>query len=67
MPPYQERGDRKKAKNHLRVEPLSNMHDFITFRSGLWLGLAMPAIAAGFYLCRTSSKTVRWYHSDLHW
>ncbi|KAI9573493.1 EXS family-domain-containing protein [Boletus coccyginus] len=43
-------GDRKKAKNLLRVEPSSKTHDSNTFRSGLWLGLALPAIAAGCYL-----------------
>ncbi|KAF8558287.1 hypothetical protein OG21DRAFT_1227633 [Imleria badia] len=51
-----EHGNRKKAKDHLRVEPLSKpQHDFSTFGFGFsfWLGLALPAIAAGSYLCRS--------------
>lgn len=51
---YSGHGDRKKAKNLLRVEPSSKTHDSNTFRSGLWLGLALPAIAAGCYLCENS-------------
>ncbi|KAG6379562.1 EXS family-domain-containing protein [Boletus reticuloceps] len=45
-----ERGDRKKARGNLRVGPSSKTHHFSTFRSGLWLGLAIPAIAGGSYL-----------------
>ncbi|KAH7887083.1 hypothetical protein F5I97DRAFT_1791213, partial [Phlebopus sp. FC_14] len=37
-----ERGDKKKAINRLRVGPLMKSHHFSTFRSGLWLGLAIP-------------------------
>lgn len=48
---HSERGDKKKAKKQLRVEPLSTTDDSRTFRFGLWLGLAVPAIAAGTYLC----------------
>ncbi|KAF8414729.1 hypothetical protein L210DRAFT_3400018, partial [Boletus edulis BED1] len=47
-----ERGDRKKARDHLRVGLLSRTHTLSTFRFGLWLGLAIPAIVAGFNLCR---------------
>lgn len=46
-----ERGNRKKAISHLRVKPLSKTYHFIILRSGLWFGLALPAIAGGFYLC----------------
>lgn len=49
---YLERGDKKRAKHHLRVGPPSKTHYFRTFRSGLWLGLALPAIAGGSYLGR---------------
>ncbi|KAF8430870.1 EXS family-domain-containing protein, partial [Boletus edulis BED1] len=45
-----ERGDRKKARGNLRVGPSSKTHHFSTFRSGLWLGLAIPAIGGGSYL-----------------
>ncbi|KAG6377203.1 EXS family-domain-containing protein [Boletus reticuloceps] len=45
-----ERGDRKKARDHLRVGLLSRTHGLSTFRFGLWLGLAIPAIVAGFNL-----------------
>ena len=48
---YSERGNKKRARNHLRAGPVSKTH-FSTFHSGLWLGLAFPAIAGGCYLCR---------------
>lgn len=51
---HPERGNRKKAKDYLRVEPLPRpQRDFSTFGFGLWLGLALPAAAAGCYLCRS--------------
>ncbi|KAG9313638.1 EXS family protein/ERD1/XPR1/SYG1 family protein [Chiua virens] len=45
-----ERGDRKKAMSRLRVGPFVKTHHFSTFRSGMWLGLALPALALGTYL-----------------
>ncbi|KAG6377931.1 EXS family-domain-containing protein [Boletus reticuloceps] len=45
-----ERGDRKAARDHLRVGPFSKASDVSTLRFGLWLGLAIPAISAGCYL-----------------
>ncbi|KAF8126316.1 SPX domain-containing protein [Boletus edulis] len=45
-----ERGDRKAARDHLRVGPFSKASDVGTLRFGLWLGLAIPAISAGSYL-----------------
>lgn len=48
---YTERGNRKKAINHLRVRPASKAHHFTAFRSGLWLGLGILATAGGCYLC----------------
>ncbi|KAF8439727.1 hypothetical protein L210DRAFT_3402057, partial [Boletus edulis BED1] len=47
-----ERGDRKAARDHLRVGPFSKASDVGTLRFGLWLGLAIPAISAGSYLCK---------------
>ena len=64
---YPERGDRKKALDRLRIGPLLKTHHFSSYRSGLCLGLALPAIAQGSYLCMNFSKTVQWYHSELHW
>jgi hypothetical protein len=64
---YPERGDRKQALDRLRVGPLSKTHHFSTYRSGLFLGLALPAIAAGSYLCMNFSETGQWYHSELRW
>ncbi|KAN0084540.1 EXS family domain containing protein [Tylopilus felleus] len=40
-------GDRKKALDRLRVGPFVKTHHFSTFRSGAWLGLALPAIVGG--------------------
>ncbi|KIJ61833.1 hypothetical protein HYDPIDRAFT_169443 [Hydnomerulius pinastri MD-312] len=45
-----ERGDKKKAVNRLRVGSSSKSHHFSTFRSGIWLGLALPAVISGLYL-----------------
>ncbi|KAH0832144.1 EXS family-domain-containing protein [Lanmaoa asiatica] len=45
-----EHGDRKKAMDHLRVGSSSKTHHSSVFRSALWLGLALPAIAGGSYL-----------------
>ncbi|KAG8214697.1 EXS family-domain-containing protein [Butyriboletus roseoflavus] len=46
-----EHGDTKKAMNRLRVGSSSKTHHSSIFRSGLWLGLAFPAIAGASYLC----------------
>ncbi|KAH7923430.1 hypothetical protein BV22DRAFT_1015396 [Leucogyrophana mollusca] len=48
-----ERGDKKRALNRLRVGPTQKSHHFSTFRSGMWLGLAAPAVVAGFILCES--------------
>ncbi|KAF8842398.1 hypothetical protein BDN67DRAFT_979576 [Paxillus ammoniavirescens] len=50
-----ERGDKKKAINRLRVGSSLQSQHFSTFRSGLWLGLAVPAVVAGSYMCRNST------------
>ena len=49
---YPERGNRKKAIRHLQVRPLSKTYHFSSFSSGSWLGLALPAVAGGSYLCK---------------
>ncbi|CAA7264392.1 unnamed protein product [Cyclocybe aegerita] len=41
------RGDRKKAIRRLRVGNTSKSHHFSTFRSGLYLGVAIPALVNG--------------------
>ncbi|KAH7913119.1 hypothetical protein BJ138DRAFT_1003013, partial [Hygrophoropsis aurantiaca] len=46
-----ERGDKKRALNRLRIGSAHKSHHFSTFRSGLWLGLAAPAVVTGFILC----------------
>ncbi|KAN0085736.1 EXS family domain containing protein [Tylopilus felleus] len=45
-----EHGDIRKAKCRLRVTQSPNTQHSSKFRSGLWLGLALPAIAGGSYL-----------------
>ncbi|KAF9239798.1 hypothetical protein BU15DRAFT_46384 [Melanogaster broomeanus] len=49
-----ERGDKKKAINRLRVGTSLKSHHFSTFRSGIWLGLAVPAVVLGAYMCRNA-------------
>jgi hypothetical protein len=43
------RGDSKKAMNRLREGRRTKTHHFNTFRSGLLVGVAIPAFAAGVY------------------
>lgn len=42
-------GDKKKALYHLRAGWKQKTHYFVTFRSGVYLGLAMPALISGLY------------------
>ncbi|KAG9311829.1 EXS family-domain-containing protein [Chiua virens] len=42
--------DRKKAIKYLRAKPIPKSYHISTWRFGLWLGLALPAIAGGSYL-----------------
>lgn len=49
------RGDNKLAKYRLRGLAQHKTHHFSTFRTGLLLGLALPALVDGLYL------------SELHW
>ncbi|KAI9568025.1 hypothetical protein HD554DRAFT_2022868, partial [Boletus coccyginus] len=58
-------GDRKKARGHLRGGVSSKTHYSSTFRSGFWLGLALPAIAGGSYLCRSHFQDRSTDHSEL--
>ncbi|KAI9568028.1 hypothetical protein HD554DRAFT_2022745, partial [Boletus coccyginus] len=58
-------GDRKKAKGRLRSGVSSKTHYSSTFRFGLWLGLALPAIAGGSYLCRSHFQDRPTDHSEL--
>lgn len=44
-----ERGDEKKARIRLRATPRESTHHFSTFRSGMFIGLAIPALAMGIY------------------
>ena len=44
-----EHGDKKKAMNKLRISPTHTGHYASVFRSGLFLGLAVPALASGLY------------------
>ncbi|OCB90034.1 EXS family protein/ERD1/XPR1/SYG1 family protein [Sanghuangporus baumii] len=46
---YFEHGDTKKARERLRATASQKRHHFSTFRSGLYLGLAIPALADGIY------------------
>ncbi|KAF9803975.1 hypothetical protein IEO21_09502 [Rhodonia placenta] len=41
------RGDKKKAQARLRSDSQHKSHHFSTFRSGMLLGLAVPALADG--------------------
>ncbi|KAG1876291.1 EXS family-domain-containing protein [Suillus subluteus] len=53
-----ERGDKKKAITRLRVGTIQKSHHFSTFRTGMWLGLSIPATIIGFITClRHSTAT----------
>lgn len=53
-----ERGDKKKAITRLRVGATQKSHHFSTFRTGMWLGLSIPATVTGFTTClRDSTAT----------
>ncbi|KAG8819078.1 hypothetical protein FRC19_010139 [Serendipita sp. 401] len=44
-----EGGDRKKARNRLRAHFKERSHHYSTFRTGLYIGLSIPAFIAGIY------------------
>ena len=46
-----EHGDMKKARERLRASISQKNHHLSTFRTGLYLGLAIPALADGVYRC----------------
>lgn len=46
-----EKGDAKKARARLRATHRETTHHFSTFRSGMLLGLSIPALAMGIYYC----------------
>ena len=51
-----EHGDKKKAMNKLRVSPIHTGRHGSMFRTGLFLGLAVPALASGLYECAISNS-----------
>ncbi|KAL0960089.1 hypothetical protein HGRIS_011733 [Hohenbuehelia grisea] len=53
-----ERGDKKKAMTRLRAGKFHKSHHFSTFRSGMLLGLAVPAFVSGLYQSFQSSTRV---------
>lgn len=46
-----ERGDKKRAMNRLRAESQHKSHHLSSFRTGAALGVALPAVICGIYLC----------------
>ena len=46
-----ESGDLKKARVRLRATMQRKSHHFSAFRSGLYLGIALPAFVDGIYKC----------------
>ncbi|KAI4524266.1 hypothetical protein K525DRAFT_194341 [Schizophyllum commune Loenen D] len=50
-------GDKKRAMARLRVGTSQNSHHFSTFRSGMAIGLALPALVAGIYDSTFASRT----------
>ncbi|KDN50195.1 hypothetical protein RSAG8_01531, partial [Rhizoctonia solani AG-8 WAC10335] len=42
-------GDEKKARGRLRASPRKTTHHYGTFRSGIWIGLSIPALAMALY------------------
>ncbi|CAE6469773.1 unnamed protein product [Rhizoctonia solani] len=51
-----ERGDEKKARIRLRATARQSTHHFSTFRSGMLIGLALPALAMGGYYSLQEEK-----------
>ncbi|KIM22136.1 hypothetical protein M408DRAFT_18233 [Serendipita vermifera MAFF 305830] len=52
-----EGGDKKKAKSRLRASFKQRSHHYSTFRTGMCIGLSIPAIAAGIYeACQPSTQ-----------
>ena len=44
-----EGGDRKKARSRLRASFKQRSHHYSTFRTGIFIGLSIPALIAGIY------------------
>ncbi|KAF8587242.1 hypothetical protein K439DRAFT_1338904, partial [Ramaria rubella] len=44
-----EKGDRKKARRRLKSPFVHKSHHFSTFRSGIYIGLAIPALVYAVY------------------
>ncbi|THU92838.1 EXS-domain-containing protein [Dendrothele bispora CBS 962.96] len=55
-------GDEKRARKRLRAGTFYKVHHFSTFRSGLLLGVALPALVSGIYQCGYSRE-----HNWLGW
>ncbi|KAG9009095.1 hypothetical protein FRB94_012491 [Tulasnella sp. JGI-2019a] len=52
-----EGGNKKKARDRLRMLGLNKTHHFSTFRSGIHLGLAIPALVVGIYnVCQPETR-----------
>ncbi|KAG8734798.1 hypothetical protein FRC10_011431 [Ceratobasidium sp. 414] len=52
-----EKGDEKKARARLRATSRQSTHHFSTFRSGMLLGTALPALAMGiYYACQDERR-----------
>ncbi|KZO99599.1 hypothetical protein CALVIDRAFT_534007 [Calocera viscosa TUFC12733] len=45
------KGDRKRARDRLRADVSPHTHHFSTFRAGVFIGLAVPAIVLGVVRC----------------
>lgn len=52
-----EGGDKKKARDRLRMLNRTKTHHFSAFQSGVYLGLALPALVVGIYQGRYLSLT----------
>ncbi|KAG8844617.1 hypothetical protein FRB96_002986 [Tulasnella sp. 330] len=52
-----EGGDKKKARDRLKMLGLNKTHHWSTFRSGIHLGLAIPALVVGIYnVCKREKR-----------
>ncbi|KAI0370541.1 SPX-domain-containing protein, partial [Pilatotrama ljubarskyi] len=60
------RGDKKKALARLRGGTKHTSHHFSTFRTGMCVGLAVPALADGLYRSRSTSIAVLTHALTLH-
>ena len=57
-----EHGDHKKARQQLKSPFLHTSHHFSTFRSGMYMGVAIPAFVSAIYCSKGGTLTLYYGH-----